>query len=127
LKKVRRKNDHLIKFTATSALSKFLDIRSEKTNQRVLNRLIELLKDRCQGVKINASTALADPIAKLLRIEPRVIESINELTRVAEHDLDGVVRRVAEDSVNIIGEWFKERADKPPIIDVKMREEEEKG
>ena len=56
----------------------------------------------------------------------RMIDSINELAWVAGHDLDGFVRRPAEDSLNIIREWIKEWAEKPQKIDVKMREKEEK-
>ena len=41
---------------------------------------------------------------------------------VAEHDLDAFVRRAAEDSLNIIRGRIKEWAEKPPKIDVKMRE-----
>jgi len=83
-----------------------------------------LLKDKRQRVKINACTALADSDAKVSEADARVIDSINELAWVAGHDLDGFVRRPAENSMNIIREWIKEWAQKPPKIDVKMREEE---
>ena len=82
-----------------------------------------MLKDKRQRVKINACTALADSDAKVSEPDARVIDSINELAWVAGHDLDGFVRRLAEDSLNIIREWIKEWAEKPPKIDVKMREE----
>ena len=78
-----------------------------------------------QRVKINACTALADSDAKISKPDVRVIDSINELIWVAGHDLDGFVRRPAEDSLNIMREWIKEWAEKPPKIDVKMREEKE--
>lgn len=83
-----------------------------------------MLKDKRQRVKINACTALADSDAKVSEADARVIDSINELAWVAGHDLDGFVRRPAENSMNIIREWIKEWAQKPPKIDVKMREEE---
>src|SRR5690348_8921602 len=90
--------------------------------------LKQLLKDKRQRVKINACTALADSDAKVSEPDARVIDSINELAWVAGHDLDGFVRRPAEASINIIREWIKEWAQKPPKIDVKMREEhKEKG
>ncbi len=38
-------------------------------------------------------------------------DSINQLTWVAGHDLDGFVERPAEDSLNIIREWLKEWAE----------------
>jgi hypothetical protein len=56
--------------------------------------------------------------------EGRMIDSINQLSWVAGNDLDGFVRRPAEDSLNIIKEWIKEWAEKPQKIDVKMREKE---
>jgi hypothetical protein len=58
-------------------------------------------------------------------LDARVIDSINELTGVATHDLDGFVRRPAEDSLNIIRQWIKEWVEEPPKIDVKMREQKE--
>ena len=119
-------NEYFIKLTATSALGKFLNTKNEETNQRVFNRLIELLKDNRQRVKENACTALADPDAKPSKPNPRQISSINELILVAERDLDAFVRRVAEDSLHIIKGWIKEWAEKPLKIDVKMREKEEK-
>ena len=120
------KNEYYIRLAATSALGKFLVTKDEEVNKRVFNSLTQLLKDKRQRVKNNACTALADPDAKVLKPDSRVVNSINELTWVAGHDLDGFVRRVAEDSLNIIREWIKEWAEKPPKIDVKLREEEEK-
>jgi aminopeptidase N len=124
IEKSEEKNDHFIRFTATSALGKFLVTKNEETNQRVFDCLKQLLKDKRQRVKINACTALADSDAKVSELDARVIDSINELAWVAGHDLDGFVRRPAEDSMNIIREWIKEWSQKPPKIDVKMREEE---
>ena len=125
IEKTGDKNEYYIRSTATSALGKFLVTKNEKTNQRVFDCLKQLLKDKRQRVKINACTALADSDAKISKPDVRVIDSINELIWVAGHDLDGFVRRPAEDSVNIIREWIKEWAEKPPKIDVKMREEKE--
>ena len=123
--KTLQKNEYYIRSAATSALGKFLATKNEETNQRVFDCLKQLLKDKRQRVKNNACTALADPDANLTEPNARVIGSINELAWVAGHDLDGFVRRVAEDSLNIIRKWIKEWADKPPKIDVKMREERE--
>ena len=111
---------------ATSALGKFLVIEDKELNQRVFSCLKQLLKDKRQRVKVNACTALADSDAKVSVPDARVMDSINELTWVTGHDLDGFVRRPAEDSLNIIREWVKEWAEKPPKIDVRMREEEKK-
>jgi len=126
IEKTAQKNDYFIRFTATSALGKFLSTENDETNRQVFDCLKELLKDKRQRVKNNACTALADPDAKITDPNERIITSINELAWVAGHDLDGFVRRVAEDSLNIIRSWLKEWTDKPPKIDVTMRSEKRK-
>jgi len=122
--KTGEENEYFIRLTSTSALGKFLGTKNEQTNQRVFDCLKHLLKDKRQRVKINACTALADPDAQKLESNARMIDSINQLSWVAGHDLDGFVRRPAEDSLNIIREWVKEWAEKPQKIDVKLREKE---
>ena len=124
IEKTGDENEYYIRLTSTSALGKFLVTKNEQTNQRVFDCLKHLLKDKRQRVKINACTALADPDAQKLESNARMIDSINQLSWVAGHDLDGFVRRPAEDSLNIIREWLKEWAEKPQKIDVKMREKE---
>jgi aminopeptidase N len=124
IEKTSDENEYYIRLTSTSALGKFLVTKNEQTNQRVFDCLKHLLKDKRQRVKINACTALADPDAQKLESNARMIDSINQLSWVAGHDLDGFVRRPAEDSLNIIREWIKEWAEKPQKIDVKMREKE---
>ena len=126
IEKTGDRNEYYIRLAATSALGKFLVTEGKETNQRVFDCLKQLLKDKRQRVKINACTALADPDAKVSVPDARVMDSINELTWVAGHDLDGFVRRPAEDSLNIIREWVKEWAEEPPKIDVKMREGEKR-
>jgi aminopeptidase N len=125
VEKSKKDNDFYIRYTAAAALGKFLVTKNEETNQKAYNALIELLRDKRQRVKQNACTALADPDAKPSSPNPRIMGSISELTDIAGHDLDGFVRRVAEDSLNIIREWIKEWADKPQKIDVKMRKQAE--
>jgi aminopeptidase N len=126
IEKTAQKNNYFIRYTATSALGKFLTTENDETNSQVFDCLKQLLKDNRQRVKNNACTALADPDAKKTDPNERIIDSINELSWVAGHDLDGFVRRVAEDSLNIIRNWLKEWTDKPPKIDVKMRSEKGK-
>ncbi|MGB8034760.1 MAG: M1 family aminopeptidase, partial [Nitrososphaeraceae archaeon] len=123
IEKSEEKNEYYIRSAATSALGKFLVSKNEETNQRVFDCLKRLLKDKRQRVKINACTAFADSDAKVSEPDARVIDSINELAWVAGHDLDGFVRRPAEDSLNIVREWIKDWAEKPQKIDIKMREE----
>jgi aminopeptidase N len=88
---------------------------------------VELLKDNRRRIKINACLALADDDAKFdtsatTGPDRRIYESIDALVYVAEHDIDGFVRRNAEASVNVLREWIKEWASKPPTLDIKIRE-----
>lgn len=127
--------DYFIRARATSALGKFLynknkNIKEKNTkidnfNQRVFNRLTELLKDDRRRIKINACLALADDAAKfdttVDKPDRRIYESIDALIFVAEHDIDGFVRRNAEASVNVLREWIKEWSSNPPTLDIKIR------
>jgi hypothetical protein len=47
---------------------------------------------------------------------------MDALIFVAEHDIDGFVRRNAEVSVNVLREWINEWSSKPPTLDIKIRE-----
>jgi len=124
IEKTTQKNEYFIRLTSTAALGKFLSTKNDETNKQVFVCLKQLLKDKRQKVKNNACTALADPDAKMTDPSERITSSINEIAWVAGHDLDGFVRRVAEDSLNIIRKWLKEWTDTPPKIDVKMRDKE---
>jgi len=139
IENTHHEKDYFIRSRATSALGRFLhnknNIKAESSskdnfNQRVFNRLTELLKDDRRRIKINACLALADDEAKFDTItekpDRRIYESIEALIFVAEHDIDGFVRRNAEASVNVlkewIKEWIKEWSSKPPTLDIKIRE-----
>ena len=66
--------------------------------------------------------------SQILNVKPpkpnaRIFETIDALISVAEYDLDGLVRSQAERSMNIVREWVRKWADKPPKIDIKIREE----
>jgi aminopeptidase N len=124
--------DYFIRSKATSALGKFLctncnnkkaSLKMDNLNQRVFSRLMELLKDNRRRIKINACLALADDDAKFDSApDMRIFDSIDALIYVAEHDLDGFVRRNAEASVNVLREWVKEWSSKAPTIGIKIRE-----
>ena len=128
-------NEYFKRLSATSALSKFLrtaknnDDNDEKNakldemNQKVLNQLLRLLKDKRRKVKINACKALADNDVKPSMPDFKIFEAIDALIYVAEHDLDGFVRREAERCASIMREWIKEWSSKPPILDIKIRKE----
>ena len=53
----------------------------------------------------------------------KIFEAIEALIYVAEHDLDGFVRREAERCASIMREWINEWSSKPPILDIKIRKE----
>ena len=130
-------NEYFKRLAATSALSKFLhtaknngddneeekNAKLEKMNQKVSNQLLRLLRDKRRKVKINACKAFADNDAKPSRPDAKIFEVIDALMHVAEHDLDGFVRREAERCANIMREWIKEWSSKPPILDIKIRKE----
>src|SRR5215217_6821852 len=127
-------NEYFKRLSATSALSKFLhtakdnddekNTKLEEMNQRVFNHLLGLLKDKRRKVKINACKAFADNDAKPARPDTKIFEVIDALVYVAEHDLDGFIRREAERCVNIMRVWIKEWSSKPPTLDIKLRKEQ---
>lgn len=96
-------NHHRVREAATFSLGKFAD------SHAVIDHLKSLLTDRWFRVRINACRAFADA---------ELTKAIPDLTRVAEHDLDHRVRRVAEECINII----KEATRKPKEV-AQMREE----
>jgi HEAT repeat protein len=103
MEKSRYGNYYRVREAATFALGKFAD------SHVVVDHLKSLLSDKWFRVRINACRALADA---------ELTKAIPDLTRVAEHDLDHRVRRVAEECINII----KEATRKPKEV-AQMREE----
>ncbi|HEX6671246.1 MAG TPA: M1 family aminopeptidase, partial [Nitrososphaeraceae archaeon] len=114
-------NRYFIRSAATLALGKFLVTHNDqvlsdkvqkdkldKTNKKVLDHLLTLLKDERRRVKINACRALADKDGKEIELNERITKSIAALRLVAEEDVDGFVRRNAEVNLNLIREWLKE-------------------
>jgi aminopeptidase N len=135
------KNDYFKRLVATSALSKFLrttkdssgsdndekedegNAKMQEMNQKVFDRLLELLKDKRRLVKMNACKAFADNESKPSKPDVKLFKNLEELIFVAEHDLDGFIRREAERSANIIKEWINEWSAKPSSLLIKLREE----
>jgi aminopeptidase N len=132
------KNDYFKRLAATSALSKFLrntndsgrdddddegNAKLQEMNRKVFDQLLRLLKDKRRLVKMNACKALADNESKPSRPDVKLFESLEELVYVAEHDLDGFIRREAERSANIIREWINEWSAKPSTLLIKLRED----
>jgi aminopeptidase N len=132
LEKSQDGNDYFIRSSSTSALGKFIRTKIEngdkfrediiKTNHRVFANLIKSLTDKRRSIKINACTALADPDAVGSKPDGMVIETIDALISVSEHDVDGFVRTKAERTLNVLREWIKEWSNKPPLIELKLRE-----
>ena len=73
---------------------------------------------------IDACISFVDPDAEVLKPNAKLLEAIEELTWVAEHDFDGGGRE-AEVSVNKVRKWIKDWLDKPMNLILKIREEEE--
>jgi len=103
VEKSRYGNYHRVREAATFALGKFAD------SHAVIDHLKSLLADKWFRVRINACRALADA---------ELTKAIPDLSRVAEHDLDPRVKRVAEECINII----KDATRKPKEV-AQMRDE----
>lgn len=103
VEKSRYGNHHRVREAATFALGKFAD------SHAVVDHLKSLLADKWFRVRINACRALADA---------ELTKTIPDLSRVAEHDLDPRVKRVAEECINII----KDATKKPKEVTL-MRDE----
>lgn len=103
VEKSRYGNHHRVREAATFALGKFVD------NSAVVDQLKSLLTDKWFRVRINACRALADA---------QYAKAIQDISRVAEQDIDHRVRRVAEECGNLI----KESARKPKEV-AHMRDE----
>ncbi len=127
-------NRYFIRSAATLALGKFLTTHNDqvlsdkvkkdnidKTNKKILDHLLTLLKDERRRVKINACTALADKDGKVTELNERITKSIAALRLVAEEDVDGFVRRNSEVNLNLIREWLKEWTNTPPKLEIKIR------
>ena len=124
-------NEYFKRLRPTSALSKFLhtekdneekSARLQEMSRKVFCKLFELLHDSKWKVRINACKAFVDDDAKPSVPYVTIFEAIEALVYVAEHDVDGLVRREAERCANIMREWIKEWSSKPPILNIKLRE-----
>ena len=117
-------NEYLLRRTATSALGKFLRNKDKKVNNKVFNQLKDLLKDNRFNLQIDACISFVDPDAEVLKPDAKLLEAIEELTWVAEHDLDGWVRKEAELSVKKMRKWIIDWLEKPMDLILRTRNEE---
>lgn len=125
LENTNSSKDYFIRAKATRLLGKFLankfDVKDSEIveiNQKVFNRLRDLLRDERRKIKMNACEALSDKDARFATLpDKRIYESIRLLIEVAKEDLDGFVRRKAETSANRIREWIHSWSSSPLSID----------
>ena len=121
--------EYLIRQTAIPTLGKFLrynkvnkenqEVIETKVIENVFNQLKNLLKSGRWSLQVASCQAFVS--ARVNKPDEKLIETINELTWIAEHDPDGMVRREAEVSVNNIRQWIDEWLDAPPKIVYKIR------
>lgn len=125
LENTNSSKDYFIRAKSTRLLGKFLANKFDVTdsdiveiNQRVFNRLMDLLRDERRKIKMNACEALSDKDAKFTKFpDMRTHESIQLLVEIAKEDLDGFVRRKAETSANRIREWIHNWSSRPLAVD----------
>jgi aminopeptidase N len=115
-------NHDLVRRNAASVLGKYLRDKNKKVNQNIFDRLKELIKDERSAIRTAACTALSDPDAKPLKPDVVLLETFDELTFVAQHDIDGFTRRAAEVSLNIIRQWIKEWSETPLLLPIELIE-----
>lgn len=129
-------NRYYVRAAAILALGKFLvtkkekiinetimKTKAEKMNKEVFDHLLKLLNDESRRIKNNVCTALADEDAKVTKPTVRLTKNIENLQSIAEKDVDGFVRRVAEVNLNLIREWLKEWTATPPKLEINIRKE----
>jgi hypothetical protein len=91
---------HYKRTDATLALGKFIHSKNresndnlKKMNDDILSLLMRLLMDKRRAIKSNACSSLADPDAIGTKFDEQVSQTIDALTSVAAHDIDGLVRK----------------------------------
>ena len=121
---------HYKRLAATSALGKFIRSKNregndnlKKMNDDIFSLLLRLLKDRRRGIKSNTCSSLADPDAIGTKFDEQLSRTIDALTSVAAHDIDGLVRKRAERILlSVVIETIKDWVNQPPEIPIKIRE-----
>jgi aminopeptidase N len=123
--------DYLIRQTAIPILGRFLrynkvnkknqEVIETKVIESVFSQLKNVLKSGRWTLQVAACQAFVG--TRVIKPDKTLIETIDELTWIAEHDPDGMVRREAELSVNNIRTWIDEWLDEPPKIVYEIRED----
>jgi aminopeptidase N len=117
-------SDYFKRLTAVPALSKFLRTKNKEQNKRIFNYLKdELVKDKRVRIRSLVCQILSGPdVLDVSKPDWLIIEAMELLSSIAEHDIDGAVRREAETSLNKIKEWINEWSQQPLEIPIKLRE-----
>jgi aminopeptidase N len=130
IEKVMKENskygtDYFKRLNAVPALSKFLRTKNEEQNRGIFKYLKEeLIKDKRVRIRSLVCQTLSGPDAiDVSKPDWLTIESMEILSSVAAHDIDGSVRREAETSLNKIREWINEWSQQPLEISIKLREQ----
>jgi aminopeptidase N len=126
-------NPHLLRTGAISSLGNFLRYiikkdgkETVKFNDKVFEQLKNVIKSKRWGLQNTALTSLVRIVNKIDKPDDKVMEAIDELTWIAQHDTDGWVRRVAETSLNDIRKWIRDWLSQPLKLEYKIREERQR-
>ncbi|HSF50065.1 MAG TPA: M1 family aminopeptidase [Nitrososphaeraceae archaeon] len=132
--KSKSNNPYDVRADAITFLGELIRFENGEINEQVFCQLIMLLNEPRFGLQQNACKSLVskrakpflhpdknDKTKKIFQPDEYVKETIKQLTRVAENDLDGWVRRDAETSLNKIKDWFIEWTDAKLDLKVNLR------
>ena len=126
-------NPHELRTSAISSLGNFLRYVTKKDgketvkfNDKVFEQLKNVIKAKRFGIQNTALNSLVRIINKIDKPDDKVMEAIDELTWIAQHDTDGWVRRVAETSLNDLRKWIRDWLTQPLKLEYKIREERER-
>jgi aminopeptidase N len=134
VEKSKPNNPYDVRVNIITFLGELIRFENGEINEHVFCQLIMLLNEPRFRIQQNACNALVNKQAKpflMLDKEDKnrkiflpdnyVKGSIKQLTSVAQNDLDGWVRRSAEESLNKIKDWFIEWVDTKLDLKIDLR------
>ena len=124
--------DYLIRRYAIPSLGSFLRYKIgeadgkeiDKFNDKVFEQLKNVMKSSRWGLQTRACQAIITKLPD--KPDNKLMETVDVLTWIAEHDTDGDVRREAEKSINAIRKRILSWLRKPTGIDYKIRQQRDK-
>ena len=129
--KSKSSNPYDVRLNIITSLGELIRFENGEINEQVFCQLIILLNEPRFRIQQNACNSLLNKRAKpfltldknrkLFQPDDYVKETIKQLTWTAENDLDGWVRRSAEESLNKIKDWFIEWTDAKLDLKVNLR------